>query len=197
MRRVAAELGAGTMTLYHYVHDKEELVALMDDAIMGELLVPDDELPGDWREALIGIARRSRAAQRRHPWAAESLRGARIGPNGMKHVDQSLAAVAGLAIDPQAQLEIVMMVDDYINGFSAHAQEAEAEEIRPDDMAYAESLIDTGRYPHFARLSEGRGIQAIWDRFLVLMTDEDRFERGLSRLLDGIELDLRRRGALG
>src|SRR5215207_5547112 len=30
MRRIAAELGAGTMTLYHYVRTKDELVALMD-----------------------------------------------------------------------------------------------------------------------------------------------------------------------
>src|SRR4030095_7141009 len=52
MRRVAAELGAGTMTLYHYVRNKRELTALMDDAIMGELLVPEDELAEGWREGL-------------------------------------------------------------------------------------------------------------------------------------------------
>ena len=40
MRRVASELGAGTMTLYHYVRTKDELVALMDNAIMGEVLDP-------------------------------------------------------------------------------------------------------------------------------------------------------------
>ena len=28
MRRIAAELGAGTMTLYHYVRNKDELYAL-------------------------------------------------------------------------------------------------------------------------------------------------------------------------
>lgn len=196
MRRLAGELRAGTMTLYHYVHDKEELLALMDDAIMGELLIPDDELPADWREALDAIARRSRAAQRRHPWAAESLRGAGIGPNGMKHIDQSLAAVAGLAVDPQVQLEIVMMVDDYIEGFSVHAREAHAEEIRPDDLGYTESLVATGRYPRLAELADERGLRGVWERFMVVMTDEERFDRGLARLLDGIELDLRRRGAL-
>ena len=41
MRRVAQELGAGTMTLYHYVRTKDELITLMVDAMMGELLVPD------------------------------------------------------------------------------------------------------------------------------------------------------------
>ena len=46
------------MTLYHYVRTKDELVALMDNAIMGEVLIPDGELPSDWREALRLIARR-------------------------------------------------------------------------------------------------------------------------------------------
>src|SRR5262245_12639315 len=45
MRRVAAELRAGTMTLYHYVRTKDELLALVDNAVMGELLVPPGELP--------------------------------------------------------------------------------------------------------------------------------------------------------
>ena len=49
MRRVAAELGAGTMTLYHYVRTKDELLALVDNAIMGELVIPADELPAGWR----------------------------------------------------------------------------------------------------------------------------------------------------
>src|SRR5262249_24800905 len=34
MRRVAAELQAGTMTIYHYVRTKDELLALVDNAIM-------------------------------------------------------------------------------------------------------------------------------------------------------------------
>src|SRR5437868_3965215 len=69
MRRVALELGAGTMTLYPYVRTKAELLDLMDDAIMGEVLVPDGELSPNWREALTEIALLSRAAFSRHPWA--------------------------------------------------------------------------------------------------------------------------------
>ena len=52
MRRVARELGAGTMTLYHYVRTKDDLLALMSDALLGELIVPDEALEG-------GGARRS------------------------------------------------------------------------------------------------------------------------------------------
>ena len=45
MRRVAQRLGAGTMTLYHYVRNKDELITLMSDAVMAEVVVPEGELP--------------------------------------------------------------------------------------------------------------------------------------------------------
>ncbi len=35
MRRLAAELDAGTMTLYHYVKTKDELLSLVSDRLMG------------------------------------------------------------------------------------------------------------------------------------------------------------------
>ena len=92
MRRVASELGSGTMTLYHYVKNKSELFALMENSMMGELLVPDDELPDDWRGGFTEIARRSRAAHRRHPWVGNFHDDDQApgGPNGMRHFEQSL-----------------------------------------------------------------------------------------------------------
>src|SRR5271163_4622157 len=52
MRRMASELGVGTMTLYYYVRTKDELLSLMHNALAGELLVPGGELPSEWRSAL-------------------------------------------------------------------------------------------------------------------------------------------------
>jgi AcrR family transcriptional regulator len=40
MRRVAQELKVGTMSLYYYVKTKDDLIAAMDDALMGEALLP-------------------------------------------------------------------------------------------------------------------------------------------------------------
>jgi hypothetical protein len=47
------------MTLYHYLRTKDDLLALMDDAIIGEALVPEGEVPSGWRQGLALIARRS------------------------------------------------------------------------------------------------------------------------------------------
>src|SRR4051812_35737630 len=196
MRRVASELGAGTMTLYHYVRTKADLIALMDDAIMAELLVPDGELPADWRGALTAIARRSREAFRRHPWTLTAMQESEGegGPNGMRHFEQSLAAVAGTGLSLERRLEIIAVVDDYVYGFAmraagVHAADA-ADHVPAALVDYVEAQLATGEYPHMAEIVGTGDTAAAFAHMLSVMFDEGRFERGLARLLDGIALDI-------
>jgi AcrR family transcriptional regulator len=116
MRNVATKLGAGTMTLYNYVHTKDELIALMDDALMAEALVPDGELPDNWRDAVAAIARRTWAVLGRHPWALVAPQGAAPGPNTMRHFEQFLAAIAGTGLDGAATFDLLALVDSYVFG---------------------------------------------------------------------------------
>jgi AcrR family transcriptional regulator len=201
MRRVAAELGSGTMTLYHYVHNKRELVSLMDDAIMAELIVPDEELPGDWREALATIARRTRAVFERHPWSFTALRGAQGGPNSLRHVEQSLAAAARTGLDTPRQLELIALLDDYVFGFVMRTSEARTsgddvrealERIPAGVFEYYESQLASGEFPHLADLL-GKDLRKAIPKLAAVVADEHRFDRGLQRLLDGVELELERR----
>src|SRR4051794_18426038 len=203
MRRVASELGAGTMTLYHYVANKRELLALMDDAMMGELLIPDDELADDWREGLAQIARRSYGVFRRHPWLVEHLGDENDpgpgGPNGMRHFEQSLKVAARTALDEVGRIELVALIDDYVFGHVLRAREmARDNELAEQRIAtmleYLEAMLATGEFPHIAALV-GDDIRASFERLARFGADDSRFERGLQRLLDGIDLDLRRREA--
>ena len=47
MRRLAGALGAGAMSLYHYVANKEELLDAMVDAVFEEIELPPDV--ADWQ----------------------------------------------------------------------------------------------------------------------------------------------------
>ena len=170
----------------------------MDDAVMSQLVIPEDELSGDWREAMAQIARRTRESFRRHPWMLthhDDNQG-EGGPNGMRHFEQSLAAVAGTGLDAAARLELVGMVDDYIYGFAfreAAVADAGAFEDVPDAFfEYVQRLLDTGEYPHTAELAQG-DMRTALTHIMRTMFDPDRFERGLQRLLDGIALDIERR----
>jgi AcrR family transcriptional regulator len=201
MRRIATELGAGTMTLYHYVRNKDELAALMDDAIMSELLVPDDELAEGWREGMAQIARRSYEAFQRHPWVFDLVTGEgappQSGPNALRHVEQSLAVAARTGLDFQEQLELVALVDDYVFGHAMRARETRAHQSVEDAeerlerlIAYLESQLQTGEYPILAAWA-GDDVRAGFIRIAEMSSDPGRFERGLQRLLDGIELWIR------
>ena len=193
MRRVASELGAGTMTLYHYVRNKDELIELMDDAMMAELVVPDDELPSGWREALAEIARRSRGAWERHPWAKDAPPGPSIGPNGMRHVEQSLQTVAELDLDWMEKIEIISMVDDYVLGFvlgqgelGQTTEEAMAKWLEPVS-SYIDIQLTTGDFPNVQRMiDDNGGTRPALATFIETMRSEEHFERSLARLLDGI-----------
>jgi AcrR family transcriptional regulator len=192
MRRVARTLGAGTMTLYHYVPTKHDLLTLMDDAIMGELLIPDAELASGWREALAQIARRSRAAFRRHPWMiATQLDGdARVGPNTMRHIEQSLAAVAGTPLSNEEKMELISLVDDYVFGFTLRTDVGEEftdEWIEAVSGYLAEQLL-TGDFPHVREFVGNDDPETVVRRIATAATADERFERGLTRLLDGVEL---------
>jgi AcrR family transcriptional regulator len=193
IRRVAAELGAGTMSLYRYISAKADLVALMDDAIMGESLIPDGQLPAGWRDALAMIARATRTALLRHPWAVQALQGrgaaqdGSFGPNGIRHFEQSLAAVAAAPLDTAAKLNLLAIVDDYVFGHVLRVGEVQARTAAADPAhaaaitAYINDQLATGQFPHLSSLAHDPAARTIVEPGQL----DQRFERGLRALLDG------------
>lgn len=189
MRRIAGELGAGTMTLYYYVRTKDELVALMDDAIMGEVLIPSDELPSHWYDALCAIAIRTWDVLMRHPWSLHSLQNAQAGPNAMRHFEQSLAALAGTTLDAPGKFALLSMVDDYVHGNVLRSAEVQAggsdTEMADEVMRFAQEQFASGEFPHTQALYDGGDPRGVFGRLLGGRSARDRFRYGLAVLLDG------------
>ena len=196
MRRVASELGAGTMSLYHYVRSRDDLVALMDDALMAEALVPPGELPTGWRDALIAVARRTRAALVGHPWALVALQSSQFGPSAMRHFEQSLAAVDDTGLAPAAKFELLSLVDDYVFGNVLHASEARVRmkvagsnpEIVSAMIEFGLAQLRTGEFPHMSALlgdADPRDRASAPGPAMDEKSLNDQFERGLQAVLDG------------
>ncbi len=195
MKRIAAELGAGTMTLYYYVRNKTDVVALMQDAILAEALVPDDDLRGSWRQATAAIARRSRQVLMAHPWSLSSLNEAQFGPNAMRHFEQSLAAAASTGLAAAARLELIAAVDDYVAGNAMHAIEAltraKLAEADPDMVAaavsYGIALLESGDFPQLSAMyAESAESDEPVGPPMTEAALTSQFERGLQALLDGL-----------
>lgn len=191
MRRVAEALGAGTMTLYYYVRTKEDLLTLVEDALMRETADACEPLPRPWRAAVAKLAGATRATFLRHAWALRTVSGLRVGPNGLRHIEQSLQAVAGLDLPSDDKLELLAIVDDYVFGHCSSwlrrrsLPALDRKTARALDASLRRSL-DEGDYPQLrALLGERAPIELfeLGSRF----TDEPRhFERGLDALLDGL-----------
>jgi AcrR family transcriptional regulator len=205
MRRVARELGAGTMTLYHYVRNKEELLTLMWNDVMGGLIVPESELTGRWRQDLSKVARVSRQTFKEHNWIFDAMgQPAGSGPNGLRHFEQSMAAVSELEVAPRDRLELVGLVDDYVFGFTLREllQELYEAEGDPDmtesGLAFFESELNSGEYPNASKLFRGdlrSSVRRLMESFSGEAANDRRFERGLKALLDGFEANLPKKRA--
>lgn len=198
MRRIAADLGAGTMTLYYYVRTKDELVALMDDAIMTEVLIPADEFPTHWYDALTAVAERTWDVLMRHPWALQSLQNAPSGPNAMRHFEQSLAALADTGLAAPAKFALLAFVDDYVHGNVIRTAEYTAAASTPMDDAtidaairYAETLYATGDFPHTQALFGGEDPREVFPSLIGDASARDRFRNGLAMLLAGVAQKLK------
>ncbi|MDQ2662352.1 MAG: TetR/AcrR family transcriptional regulator [Actinomycetota bacterium] len=117
MRRLAAELDAGAMSLYHYVANKEELLDAMIDVVFEEIELPSLEL--DWQSAMRERATSVRQALARHPWSIGVLQSRTTpGPVSLRHSEAVTACLR------QAGFSVVMathanwLFDSYVYGFA-------------------------------------------------------------------------------
>jgi AcrR family transcriptional regulator len=181
IRRVAGDLGVRPMSLYTYIDRKEDLLALMRDQVSGEILIGRD-LPHGWREALAAIARRTRNAVLRHPWMIDTpAHGAALGPNALRHVEESITALEELDLSPQVTIEILTAVDKFVLGHVIFEIGSRSGDISGLAQPYIDSLLASGEFPALSRIAaDARAATAT----------EDEFERGLSWLLDGIAANI-------
>jgi AcrR family transcriptional regulator len=203
MRNVAERLGVGTMTLYSYVPSKDELIDLMVDESNRAMLVPPP-LPGHWRDALRAISLRTRSAFEQHPWMLDAppLRiHQRI--NFLRHVEQSLEAVAPLGLDHETNTALLSAVDDYTLGYTVRSQRrkriarnvraaAARGKPRPHEGWASDPVIvaalEAGELPRLLEIFGGEdSAHGGAAKPRPLMPPQADFERGLDWLLDGIE----------
>src|SRR5215207_6104017 len=71
LRRLAATFGVTPMALYHYVHDKDELLDRMAERVLDELELPRAEAP--WQDGLRAMAESFLRVAAAHPAAPALL----------------------------------------------------------------------------------------------------------------------------
>ncbi|MEU2286377.1 TetR/AcrR family transcriptional regulator [Streptomyces sp. NPDC013178] len=184
MRRVAAELGCGTMSLYNYVPRKEDLYELMVDAISGEHELWEPS--GDWRADMLRVGRQTRELMRRHPWLPRLMSPVYgFSPNALRYLEHCLACLDPLDLTYGMKLQLVGMLNGTVTTYVAN-ELATAERSRSlpwseDEenavrIAYLGGQLASGAFPRMAAaFAEDPGpidLEAV-------------FELALNRVLDG------------
>ena len=147
MRRIATEIGAGAMSLYTYVPDKDRLVDLMVDAVGAETEpVP---LTGDWRADLLAVAGRQRALMLAHPWLPAALPNRRLtGRNMLAYLERGLAALAPTGLDGPTKLELIALLTGFVASFVT--AELAGSASTADQVALITEAVASGDLPHLA-----------------------------------------------
>jgi AcrR family transcriptional regulator len=169
MRRIAQELKVGTMSLYYYVKTKDDLMAVMDDVLMGEIVLPS--LPKNWRSAVLEIALRTHAVLTRHSWALATMLAAPPGQNAMRHMEQCLRALDRAPMNSRQKLALLATVDDFVFGHALREASSRMPDRPPD---FVLRLLETGEFPHLQEVLREASFE----------NGEGRLRRGLTALLD-------------
>ena len=102
MRRVAQELGTGAATIYWHIADKEQLLQLVLDRVIGEIELPEPDSTR-WQDQIREFARAGRAVFRDHPGVAlASLGRTPVGPNLVPIMEWFLRVLGEAGVPPRA-----------------------------------------------------------------------------------------------
>jgi AcrR family transcriptional regulator len=142
MRRVALDLRTGPASLYAHVANKDELLELMVDRVVGEIEVPEPE-PGRWKEQIVEAAVAAHRVWTRHPGIARAaLANIPVGPNSLDYGEATLAILrAGGVPDRQAgwfldRLSLYVLAD----AFEESLHRERGRDTEEDARAYFEQI---------------------------------------------------------
>ncbi|MBD8078984.1 TetR/AcrR family transcriptional regulator [Cellulosimicrobium arenosum] len=198
MAKVAQSLGFTTMSLYRYVTSKDDLLLLMQEAVL-DVEYPPAHDPADWRAELREWVQFTMELFRAHTWYLSiPVTGAPFTPNNLRAADAGLRALRSTPLDEEEKMSVILLT----SGYTKSAVQLEADLARaehspdgvPDEAAVVaalRTLVDDVRFPNLYPLvdsgaygGEGQIDDTAW---------------GLERILDGLEsyVGVRAAGAPG
>jgi len=176
MRRVADELDTGPASLYWHVANKDQLLNVLLDRVIGQIPLPQPD-PPRWEEQLRTYARDGRAVFRRHrDIGRASLGRVPMGPSLLRSVEWQLELLQGAGIPARPAAWFGDLLGLYVG---AHAFE-DTLGTDDDDTGHAMGVylatLPPERFPHLLEAS----------RELTAGDADQRFEFGLDLLIRGL-----------
>jgi len=175
MRKLAQELDAGAASLYWHVGDKEELLALMLDRIVGEAEVVDPD-PEHWQEQVKEMLRANRRLLLKRRDAAQlSLGRIPAGPNSLPVMERSLAVLHAAGLPPRVISYAADMFALFVGGFAF--EESMPPQGDPSALGEYFASLPPEQFPTLTALAGD----------LIEGGADERFEFSIELLVRGLE----------
>lgn len=190
MSRIAAELGFTTMSLYRYVTSKDDVLALMQDAVCDIVIPAEDDRGTDWRAGLRRWSMASIEVIQAHPWFPDiPISGIPLMPNNLAVLDWGLREMRDLPLTDAEKMSTALLLSSYARAVGVVERDVrrsrENGATPPQNgeafTAALAELVTPERFPDLAPLV-GSGAYTDGDE-----DDQDDFAFGLERILDGVE----------
>ena len=180
MRRLADELGVGTMTLYGYFRSKTELLDAVVDASVTEVGL---SASGTWRERAMSLARGTRAYLERHPAIVQiRLRHTMTQPRGFQITEQVVGALVDAGLQRDEAARAFRLIFTYVFGYVAFSPNPAADQARAD-VRTSMAALPPDEYPLLTSMIDEAAAAAAGD---------EQFDFGLDLILDGVEARARK-----
>jgi AcrR family transcriptional regulator len=179
MRRLASELGSGTMSLYGHFRDKRELL----DSVMATATAEMSVAPpsGDWRDRVRWLVNSTVELFERHPsvvqiWARQPV----LGAGSLNAVEAGLDVLRRAGFGAEESVRAFRLLVTYTYGFGLFNQARGDEEAREQVLAGLQGLPED-QFPNLREAAEP---------FAAAIGGREVFNYGLERILDGLEASL-------
>ncbi len=117
MRGLANELGAGAMSLYHYVANKESLLDAMIDVVFDQIERPTED--EEWQDALRRRAASARQVLVRHRWALGLMESrSSPGPANLRHHEAVTSCLRRAGFTVRMATHANWLLDSYVYGYA-------------------------------------------------------------------------------
>ena len=172
MRRIAAELRYGVMSLYNHVPSKEVLLDAVAEHVMTGFDFSTD-LTLSWQDQARALVRSFRALARRYPRCLNVVITRQLNTSaGLQPLEAALATARSAGFDGETSVRIMRTFVAYALG--GLLNEARLNEYQPD--AADKAHVDPERFPNIAELG--------WS---LTHADHDKdFEFGLELLISAV-----------
>ena len=186
MRRLADDLGVGTMTLYTYFRDKDELMDAAVSRVASAVVIPPVE--GPWRPRLRTLIKEIHRSLVAHPSGVE-LRRTRpmLTPAALRTTEAGMRILTGAGFSPAEAARAWRSLFVYTFGYASFTPPDVPAQTRRDWQSRLEAL-PADEFPV---------LTAATSDAVETMSGATAFDHGLDCLLDGLEASMRAKSGRG